>query len=206
MKVLLINGSPHAEGCTYTALMEAASTLEQNGIETELFQIGTDPIAGCIACYACYDTGSCVFEDKVTELAARLDEFDGFIVGSPVYYAGINGQLKCFLDRLFYFASKEMMFKPAACIVSCRRGGSTAAYDQLHKYFTKNNMPLITSQYWNQIHGNEPEEAMQDLEGLQTMRMLGSNMAWILKCIEAGKNAGVEMPKRERWIPTNFIR
>lgn len=206
MKVLLLNGSPHEHGCTYTALHEAETALRKHGIETEIFHIGTKPVAGCIACGKCKSGAPCIFDDGVNALAARLDEFDALIVGAPVYYAGPSGQSTAFLDRLFYSASKKLRGKPAAAVVSCRRGGASAAFDRLNKYFSINSMPIVTSQYWNQVHGNTPEEVLQDAEGLQTMRTLAENMAWLLKCIEAGKAAGVPVPSYEAPTKTNFIR
>lgn len=205
-KVLLINGSPNQFGCTYTALHEAETALNSCGIETEIFWIGKKAVSGCTACNACAKLGKCVFDDDVNAIAARLHEFDGFIFGSPVYYSGPSGQICAFLDRLFYSASAGMAYKPGAAVVSCRRGGATAAFDRLNKYFTINNMPVVSANYWNQIHGNTPEEALQDAEGLQTMRILGKNMAWLIKCIEAAKNSGIEIPEREKRIATNFIR
>ena len=206
MKVLLLNGSPHERGCTYTALHEVAQALEVHGIKTEIFHVGVKPVAGCIACGKCRDTGACIFDDGVNTLAARLDEFDALVVGSPVYYAGPSGQITSFLDRLFYSASKKLRGKPAAAVVSCRRGGATAAFDRLNKYFSINSMPIVTSQYWNQVHGNTPDEVLRDTEGLQTMRTLAENMAWLLRCIEAGKAAGVPAPQYEAPVKTNFIR
>ncbi len=206
MKVLLFNGSPHAKGCTYTALQEIAKTLAKHNIETELVQVGTQPVAGCIACGKCKDGSPCIFDDQVNSLAARLEEFDGIIVGAPIYYAGPSAQSTAFLDRLFYSAAGKLKGKPAAAVVSCRRGGASAGFDRLNKYFSINSMPIVSSQYWNQIHGNTPEEALQDAEGLQTMRTLGENMAWLLKCIQAGKEAGITFPKEEPRLRTNFIR
>ena len=206
MKVIMINGSPHAKGCTYTALQEVAKVLHSHGIETELVQIGAKPINGCIACGKCKESGKCIFDDCVNEVAARLEEFDGFIVGAPVYYSGPSGQSTAFLDRLFYCASAKLRNKPGAAVVSCRRGGASASYDRLNKYFGINSMPIVTSQYWNQVHGNNAEEVVQDEEGMQTMRTLGENMAWLLKCIAAGRAAGVKPPKKEPGIRTNFIR
>ena len=206
MKVILVNGSPHKEGCTYTALSEAAKALNSNGIETEIFHLGTEPVAGCIACGACSKTGKCIYNDPVNEFVEKAKVADGFIFGSPVYYSGMSGQLCSFMDRAFYSGGKYMAGKPAAAVVSCRRGGATATFEQINKYFMITNMPVVSSQYWNQVHGNTPDEVKQDLEGLQTMRTLGANMAWLLKCIEAGKKAGIEMPERETPIKTNFIR
>ncbi|MDD6643774.1 MAG: flavodoxin family protein [Firmicutes bacterium] len=206
MKVLLLNGSPNANGCTFTALSEVEKVLRNHDIETELFQIGKKPVAGCIACRKCKEGAPCIFDDGVNELAARLDEFDAIVVGAPVYYAGPAGQATAFLDRLFYSAGKKLKGKPGAAVVSCRRGGASAAFDRLNKYFSINSMPIVTSQYWNQVHGNTPEEVLQDKEGLQTMRTLGENMAWLLRCIEAGKAAGVPSPNYEAPLHTNFIR
>lgn len=206
MKVLLLNGSPNAKGCTFTALSEVEKVLKNYSIETELYQIGKKPVAGCIACRKCKDGTPCIFDDGVNELAARLDEFDGIIVGAPVYYAGPAGQATAFLDRLFYSAGKKLRGKPGAAVVSCRRGGASAAFDRLNKYFSINSMPIVTSQYWNQVHGNTPQEVLQDIEGLQTMRTLGENMAWLLRCIEAGKASGVPAPNYEAPLHTNFIR
>lgn len=206
MKVLMINSSPHKNGCTFTALSEMAETLKAEGIETEIFHIGKKPIIGCQACGACRKTGKCAFEDSVNEAAAKLAEADALVVGSPVYYASVSGQICCFLDRLFYSAGGKLRGKPAAAVVSCRRGGASAAFDRLNKYFTINCMPVAASQYWNQVHGNTPDEVRQDIEGLQTMRNLGRNMAWLLKCIEAGEKAGISKPDYEAQIKTNFIR
>lgn len=200
-KILLINGSPHEKGCTYTALQEVAASLETCGMDTELVWIGTQPVAGCIACGKCYDLGRCVFDDKVNDLLARAQEFDGMVVGSPVYYAGPAGQLCAFLDRLFYASRGCWRGKVGAAVVSCRRGGATAAFDRLNKYFTISNMPVATSQYWNQVHGNRPEEVLQDKEGLQIMRTLGKNIAWL---VESTKQ--VPQPKYESRVSTNFIR
>ena len=205
-KVLLINGSPNAQGCTYTALREVEKSLNKNGVDTEIFQLGKGPIQGCTGCGGCGRNGKCVFDDGVNRLVERLDEFDGLVIGSPVYYASPNGALLAFLDRLFFAAGKKFAGKPGAAVVSCRRGGATAAFDVLNKYFSISNMPIVTSQYWNQIHGNTPEEALQDAEGLQTMRTLGENMAWLIKCIQAGRTAGVPEPVYEKKQSTNFIR
>lgn len=206
MKVLLVNGSPKANGCTYTALCEVAGALETNGIETEIVQVGTAPISGCIGCGACARTGKCFIEDGVNEFVEKAKQADGFVFGSPVHYAAASGALTSFLDRAFYGKSAVFAGKPGAAIVSCRRGGASAAFDQLNKYFTISSMPIVSSQYWNQVHGNTPDEVRQDEEGMQTMRTLGNNMAWLLKCIESGKNAGITFPEREPMLRTNFIR
>lgn len=207
MKVLLINGSPKAKGCTYTALTEIAKELEKENIEAEIFHVGNKPIRGCMACGGCSKTdGMCVFnDDTVNEALEKAKEVDGFIFGSPVHYAGASGAITSFLDRFFY-AGNVFQYKPGAAIVSCRRGGSTAAFEQLNKYFTISNMPIVSSQYWNMVHGNTPEEVKQDLEGMQTMRTLGKNMAWLLKSIKAGKEAGISLPEKESRAVTNFIR
>ena len=207
MKVLLINGSPNEKGCTYTALCEAAKELEKENIETEIFQVGKNPIRGCIGCRGCANTdGRCIFNDDVVNSALeKAEDADGFIFGSPVHYAGASGAVTSFLDRFFY-AGKGFAYKPGAAVVSCRRGGAASTFDQLNKYFTISNMPIVSSQYWNMVHGNTPEEVKQDLEGMQTMRTLGKNMAWLLKCINAGKEAGINLPEAEAKVRTNFIR
>jgi multimeric flavodoxin WrbA len=206
MKVLLVNGSPHAKGCTYTALSEVAASLEKEGIETEIFQVGNKPISGCLGCGACLKTGRCVISDTVNAFLEKAAEADGFVFGSPVHYAAASGMLTSFMDRAFYGKGKLFAYKPAAAVMSCRRGGATATFDQINKYFTISNMPIVSSQYWNMVHGTTPDEVKQDLEGLQTMRTLGSNMAWLLKSIQAGKAAGLELPQKEAPIKTNFIR
>lgn len=207
MKVLLINGSPNENGCTYTALIEIAKELEKENIEAEIFHVGKNPIRGCIACRGCSKTdGKCVFNDDTVNIALeKAKKADGFIFGSPVHYAGASGAITSFLDRFFY-AGNGFQYKPGAAIVSCRRGGATATFEQLNKYFTISNMPIVSSQYWNMVHGNTPDEVRQDLEGMQTMRTLGKNMAWILKCIKAGKEAGIVLPEAEVKVRTNFIR
>jgi len=206
MKVLLINGSPHANGCTYTALQEIAQTLQKQGIESEIFHIGTKPVAGCIACMKCKEIGHCVFNDSVDTIGARLDEFDAVVLGSPVYYAGPSGQLCSFCDRLFFVYGKKMAGKLGASVVSCRRGGASAAFDRLNKYFGILNMHTVGSQYWNMVHGFTPDDVRKDLEGLQTMRTLAENMAWLLKCIELGKKNGLPVPVHEPVTPTHFIQ
>ena len=206
MKALLICGSPNEKGCTFTALSEIEKVLSKHNVETEIFQIGKDAISGCRACRACFKTGKCAVNDKVNEIAARLDEFDAIVIGSPVYYAAANGTLTAFLDRLFYSAGSKMAGKVGAAIVSCRRGGASAAFDQLNKYLTICNMVVATSQYWNQVHGGNAEEVVKDEEGMQTMRTLGENIAWLLRLIECGKKNGVEPPSYEPKVRTNYIR
>jgi multimeric flavodoxin WrbA len=205
MKVLLVCGSPHKEGCTHTALAEVAKTLQEEGIETKEVWIGNKPVGGCTACGACAKLGKCMYDDVVNEVLAEIDTYDGFIFGTPVYYASPNGSMLGFMDRLFYAGAAKMAYKPAAAVASARRGGTTATFDAMNKYFTINNMPIVGSNYWNEIHGNTAEEAAQDEEGLQTMRVLGNNMAWLLKCIQLGKEAGIA-PETEKKIWTNFIR
>lgn len=205
-KVLLINGSPHEFGCTYTALKEVADTLEKNGVETEILYLGIKPVAGCIACGKCSQTGRCIFDDQVNRVLDKLAEYQGIVVGSPVYFAGPTGQICAFLDRLFYCGGDRMKGKVAAAVVSCRRGGASAAFDRLNKYFTISNMHVAGSQYWNQIHGKTPAQAVKDLEGLQTMRTLGQNMAWLIKSIAAGEASGLAAPEYEKTQITNFIR
>lgn len=206
MKVLLVNGSPHKTGCTYTALKEAAGALEKNGVETEILWLGVDAIAGCIGCGVCAREGNgCFRKDIVNEFVEKAAGADGFIFGTPVHYAAGSGALTSFMDRAFYSGGGVMVGKLAASVVSCRRGGASATFDQINKYFTINCMPIVSSQYWNQVHGNTPEEVLKDEEGLQTMRTLGNNMAWLLKCIQAGKEKGIEFPEREPVVRTNFI-
>jgi len=207
MKVLLVNGSPNKKGCTYTALCEVQKELNRFHIETEIFYIGEKPIRGCMACKKCTETGKCVFNDDTVNIALdKGNTSNGFIFGSPVHYAGVSGSIKSFLDRCFYAGSNVFEYKPGAAIISCRRGGAISAFDQLNKYFSINNMPIVPSQYWNMVHGTTPEEVLQDIEGLQTMRTLGRNMAWLLQSIAAGKNAGVPLPEKEERVRTNFIR
>lgn len=207
MKVMLVNGGPHEKGCTYTALAEIEKVLTEEGIESEIFWLGNRPIGGCISCGGCKGTGRCVFDsDPVNRFLDRAGEFDGFIFGSPVHYAGATGAITSFLDRVFYANSSLFAFKPAAAVVSARRGGTTASWDQLNKYFGITQMPIITSQYWNMVHGNTAQQVLEDKEGLQTMRVLARNMAWFLRCKEAGEKAGVPLPKQEERAITNFIR
>lgn len=206
MKVLLVNGSPRQHGCTYTALREAADALEARNIQTEILWVGNKSVPGCIACGACRTSGSCIYDDLVNQVSRKLPEIDGLIFGTPVYYGGPSGQILSFMNRLFYSSSKNLSGKPAAAVVSCRRGGASAAFQQMHMHFMMTNMPIVTSQYWNQVHGNTPEEVKQDLEGLQTMRTLAENMTFLLRSIEAGRKAGVPTPSYEPKQMTNFIR
>lgn len=211
MKVLMINGSPNKEGCTYTALNEIAKTLKEEGIESTIYYIGTEPVAPCKACRACNKLQKCVINDKVNELLETIQDYDGFVIGSPVHYASASGVISPFLDRLFFAGSRipgenPFRLKPGTAIVSCRRAGSTATLDQLNKYFLINQMPIISGRYWNMVHGNTPQEVQQDLEGMQNMRIVGKNLAWHLKCKEAAKLAGIVPPEAEETIYTNFIR
>ena len=204
MHVLMINTSPHRQGCTNRALLEIASTLEKQGISSEILWIGTEALHGCIDCGYCFNHGRCVFgDDKVNEAAEKAIASDALILGAPVHYASIAGSGSAFLDRLFRVISRQMALKPGASVVSCRRGGASASFDQLNKYFTISGMPVVSSTYWNSVHGNTAEEVGQDLEGLQVMRNLGSSLAWLLASIEAGN---VQRPRLEREHYTNFIR
>ncbi len=205
MKVLLVNGSPNKNGCTNTALEEVAKTLEENRVETEIFHIGNKPVAGCIGCRYCKKHEGCFMKDIVNEFVEKAKEADGFVFGSPVYYASAAGSLVSFLDRVFYSGGKYLEYKPGAAVSSARRAGTTATFDQLNKYFTISNMPIISSQYWNMVHGYTPEDVKRDLEGMQTMRVLGRNMAWIMKCIELGKNNNINKPEPEDRIFTSFM-
>lgn len=211
MKVLLVNGSPHKTGCTYTALCEVAETLNKEGIETEIFWIGNKPVGGCIACLKCGEKKECVFQDVVNEFRHKAYEADGFIFGTPVHYGAACGNMTAFMDRLFYSelrgnANKAFYMKPAAAVISARRAGTTATFDQMNKYFTIQEMPVVSSRYWNMVHGAAPEQVGQDAEGLYTMRVLGRNMAYLLKCQEAARKAGIPMPEKEPAIFTNFVR
>ncbi len=206
-KILLVNGSPHEKGCTDTALTEVANTLNGLGVETEILWLGKTPVQDCIACYACKKTGKCVFDDAVNGIASRWSEFDGLVVGSPVYYGGPTGRVCAFLDRLYFsMGSAQFSGKIAAAVVSCRRGGATSAFERLNMFFQMTNMVVATSQYWNQVHGSTPDEVKQDIEGLQTMRTLARNIAWLLENKAAGNQCGVPAPEREPVTPTNFIR
>lgn len=207
MKVLMINGSPNERGTTFVALSEIAGALEKNGVASDIVWLGKQGIRDCMGCGACRKNklGKCVIGgDAVNEIGAVADGYDGLIVGSPVYYAGPSATVTAFLDRLFYSAGEKFADKPAACVVCARRGGASASFDRLNKYFTINNMPVVSANYWNQVHGPRAEDAPSDEEGLQTMRILGENMAWLVKCIDAAKKAGIPMPVREAKIMTNF--
>ncbi len=210
MKVVLVNGSPHEKGCTYTALMEVAETLQKEWIDTDLFWIGNKPLSGCIACKFCVEKKKCVFDDRVNEFLAIAAEYDGFIFGTPVHWGAASGAMTSFLDRAFYAdlcgGRKSFYLKPAAAVISARRAGTTATYDQMNKYFGLLQMPIISSQYWNMVHGATSEDVKQDLEGLQTMRTLARNMAFFLKCKEVGLKNGVSLPDQEVSVFTNFIR
>ena len=202
MKVVLINGSPHRKGNTFIALSEVAGALEKEGVQTEIIQLGIKAVQGCIACNKCAELGHCVFQDTLyNQVREALQEADGIVVGSPVYYAGPNGALCALLDRVFYSCSELLAFKAGASVAVCRRGGASATFDRLNKYFTILNMPVVSSQYWNSVHGMRPGEATEDAEGLQTMRMLGRNMAWLLKGVKRE-----ERPEPELRVMTNFIR
>lgn len=209
MKVLLINGSPKKKGCTFTALSEVAGVLEQEGIQTEIFHIGIKPVMGCLGCNACRKAGQgkCMYvEDAVNVALEKAKEADGFIFGTPVHYAAAAGMMSAFLDRFFYASNGGFPYKPGAAVISCRRSGATATFDEINKYFTITQMPVVSSHYWNMVHGNTPEEVKQDLEGMQVLRQLGRNMAWMLKCFEAGKQNGISLPEQEERVKTNFIR
>lgn len=203
MKALLINGSPHAAGCTFTALSELQKTLEQEGVEAEIVHVGNKDVRGCIACRKCKETGKCVFDDIVNEIAPKFAACDAFVIGSPVYFASPNGTAVSFMDRLFYSCSVDKTMKVGAAVVSCRRGGNTATFDMLNKYFSISGMPSATSQYWNMVHGGTAEEVKQDLEGLQTMRTLGRTMAFLMKSIALGKEQ-LGLPEKEKITFTNF--
>lgn len=205
MKVLLINGSPNARGCTYTALEEVSQSLIKEGIETEIIHVGHKDIRGCIGCRQCKTTGKCVFNDIVNEMAQKFRESDGVIIGSPVYFASANGTLVSFIDRLFYSVQTDKTMKVGAAVVSCRRGGASATFDELNKYFTISGMPIASGQYWNSVHGHTAEEVKQDKEGLQGMRTLGRNMAFLIKSIQLGQKT-FGLPQKEEPIFTNFIR
>ena len=209
LKVLLVNGSPHKDGCVRTALSEIATALDKEDVKSDVFWIGNQALAGCIGCGSCIGKRKCFREDVVSQFVQIMDNYDGFIFGTPVHYAGASGGLTSFLDRVFFideFNGEHFAGKPAAAIATCRRSGATAALDQLNKYMTDCNMPIVPSQYWNVVHGNTPDEIRRDAEGLQTMRTLARNMAWMLKCFSLGKEHGIAFPVHEKHTMTNFIR
>ena len=206
MKVLLINGSPHKNGCTFAALSIVAEALEENGVEAEIFQAG-GTTKGCLGCGYCSFNGKCVTDDCVNEALKKLDEVDGIVIGSPVHYAAASGAATSFMDRFFYAADKKrLVHKVGAAVTSARRAGTTATLDQLQKYFTLSEMPLVSSRSWPMVHGRNPEQVREDSEGVQIMRVLGKNMAWLIKCIEAGRQNGINPPETEQKVFTNFIR
>ena len=209
MKVLLVNGSPHREGCTYTALCAVSASLNQNGMDTDVFWIGNRPLSGCTACRRCTGLNRCVIEDSVNEFLDLAGDYDGFIFGTPVHWGGPSGAITSFMDRAFYAdlrgGGKRFLLKPAASVISARRAGTTATWDQMNKYFGLMQMPIITSRYWNMVHGTTPEEVLQDREGIQTMEILGHNMAYFLKCKEVGGKL-IPLPPQQPVAYTNFIR
>lgn len=210
MKVLLVNGGPHKAGCTNRALQEVAAALNSEGIDTEIFWIGNKPVGGCIACKKCTQTGKCVFDDVVNQFREKAYKADGFIFGTPVHYAAASGNMTAFMDRLFYSEfcgnhNKAFYMKPAAAVLSARRAGTTATFDQINKYFAIQEMPIVSSRYWNMVHGAAPEQVEKDKEGLYTMRVLGRNMAYLLKCREAAEHAGIKLPEQEPPVFTNFV-
>jgi multimeric flavodoxin WrbA len=208
MKVLLVNGSPHEKGCTYTALCEVGAALDKEGIEADHFWIGNKPLAGCIGCGYCMKNGRCRYDDSVNRFLDLAKDHDGFVFGAPVHFASAAASMIAFMTRAFFVDQfsglRRFMFKPGAAVVSARRAGTTAALEELNKYLLYAQMPIATSRYWNMVHGQTPEDVKRDAEGLQIMRVLGKNMAWLLKCIEAGRNAGIKFPEQEERISTNF--
>ena len=206
----MVNGSPHKEGCTYTALCEVSKALNKNGVDTDIFWIGTKALSGCIACGKCRENNQCVFQDTVNEFLDIAGDYDGFVFGTPVHWGGAAGAMTSFMDRVFYAdlcgGGNRFLLKPAAVVISARRAGTTATWDQVNKYFGLMQMPIITSRYWNMVHGARPEEVKQDLEGLQTMRVLGNNMAFFLQCKKVALQMGIKMPEQEPMIFTNFVR
>lgn len=205
MKVLLVNGSSRNNGCTNAALTEVARALNEEGIETEMVFIGNEGLPDCIACRKCREIGRCIFNDAVNEFVEKAKTADGFVFGSPVYYAHPSGRLLTFMDRAFYSGGQYFAFKPAAAVLSARRAGTTASFDVINKYFTICSMPVVSSTYWNHVYGTQPEEVEEDKEGLMTMYNIGKNMAWMLKCIELGRKNGLEHPENEK-VLTNFTR
>ncbi len=210
MKVLLVNGSPHKEGCTYTALCEVSRALNKNGIDTDIFWIGNKPISGCIACRKCSESNKCIVNDIVNEFLEIAGDYDGFVFGTPVHWGGAGGAITSFMDRAFYAdlrgGGNRFRLKPAAVVVSARRAGTTATWDQVNKYFGLMQMPIISSRYWNMVHGINPDEVKQDLEGMQVMQILGNNLAYFINCKNVATKMGIEMPKEPDFVFTNFIR
>ena len=210
MKVLLVNGNPHKNGCTYTALCEVSSALNENGISTDIFWIGNKPISGCIACRKCQEKNKCILDDIVNEFLEIAGDYDGFVFGTPVHWGGAGGAITSFMDRVFYAdlngGGDRFRLKPAAVVISARRAGTTATWDQVNKYFGLMQMPIITSRYWNMVHGTNPDEVKQDLEGMQVMQILGNNMAYFINCKNVATKMGIEMPKAPDFVFTNFIR
>lgn len=208
MKVLLVNGSPHKEGCTYTALNEVAEVLREEGLDADIFWIGTRPLSGCIGCGACSQSGRCFMDDNVNEFLERATGYDGFVFGCPVHFSAMNGAMTSFMNRAFFAARATNIFrgKPVAGVTSSRRSGSVPTLDQMNRYFIHGGMPVVPSQYWPMVFGNTPDEVKQDAEGLQIMRTLGRNMIWMLHNIDAGQQAGIDYPEREPRVSTNFIR
>ncbi|MDY6366985.1 MAG: flavodoxin family protein [Clostridia bacterium] len=207
MKVVLLNGSPHVNGTTARALKEVADELIKNGIDSEIIHVGAKPVRDCIGCARCVELNKCVFEDDlVNELVQKVKQSDGLIVGTPVYYASATGVVRSVLDRMFYSSQGAFAFKPAATVAVARRAGTVTAFDEINRYFTISRMPIVSSTYWNNVHGKSAKEAEQDKEGMQTMRNLARNMAWMIKCIKAGEKEGVSLPETERISQTNFIR
>lgn len=207
MKILLVNGSPHERGSTDRALREVEKGIAESGIKTEIFHIGASIVTGCTECGGCAKSKRCVFtKDRVNMALDIMEQADGYVFGTPVHYAGISGNMKSFMDRVFYAGGSALAYKPGAAVCSCRRAGTTAAYEQLIKYMGINNMPIVSSQYWNMVHGHSAEEVEQDLEGLQIMRVLGRNMGWVVTALNAAKLNGIPMPQPEPKIKTSFIR
>lgn len=210
MKVLLVNGSPHKEGCTYTALCEVSRSLNENGVDTDIFWIGNKALSGCIACRKCRDNNKCVFNDSVNEFLDIAGDYDGFVFGSPVHWGGASGAITSFMDRAFYTdlngKGSRFRLKPAAAVISARRAGTTATWDQMNKYFGLMQMPIVTSRYWNMVHGATPDEVKQDKEGMQVMQVLGNNMAFFINCKNVAMKMGTNMPEEPEFVFTNFIR
>ena len=207
MKVLLVNGSPHEKGCTHRALIEIQNTLREENIDSDILWLGKEPLGGCIACGGCRHNDRCIYDDILNRSREQFRSADGFIFGTPVHYAAASGNLTAFMDRLFYSESKQTFFmKPAAVITSARRAGTTATMDQINKYFSISQMPIVSSRYWNMVHGSTPEQVEEDKEGLWTMRVLARNMAYLLKCQEAARAAGIALPRQEDGVWTNFVR